>query len=53
MAPVRDELNIPFVGRALDDQGEPKEEFHRKRLEAVLTDLAWWTETLNSGRARV
>lgn len=52
MAPVRDEVNIPFVGRALDERGEPKEEFHRKRLDALLTDLAWWTETLNAGRAR-
>lgn len=53
MAPVRDEVNIPFVGRALDEGGEPKEEFHRKRLDAVLTDLAWWTETLKAGRERI
>ena len=52
MAPVRDEVNLPFIGRALDERGDPKEEFHRKRLDAVLTDLAWWTETLSAGRQR-
>ncbi|MFN0064276.1 MAG: NADPH-dependent FMN reductase [Myxococcaceae bacterium] len=53
MAPVRDEVNIPFVGRALDEHGEPKEEFHRKRLDALLSDIAWWAETLKTGRSRL
>ena len=52
MASIRDEVNIPFIGRAMDEQGEPRDELHRKRLDAVLTDLAWWTETLRAGRAR-
>jgi NAD(P)H-dependent FMN reductase len=52
MAPIRDEVNIPFVFRALDERGEPKDEIHRKRLEAMLTDLTWWVETLKAGRIR-
>ena len=52
MAPVRDEVNIPFVGRALDERGEPRDEFHRKRLDAMLNELAWWAETLKAGRDR-
>jgi NAD(P)H-dependent FMN reductase len=52
LAPLRDEVNIPFVGRALDDQGVPKDEFHRKRLEALLDELSWWSETLKAGRER-
>jgi NAD(P)H-dependent FMN reductase len=52
LAPIRDEVNIPFVGRALTAEGNPTDEFHHKRLEALFTDLTWWTETLNAGRAR-
>lgn len=52
MAPIREEVNIPFVSRALDEQGRPADELHRKRLDAVLTDLSWWAETLKAGRSR-
>lgn len=52
LAPIRDEVNIPFVGRALNAEGVPTDEFLHKRLEALLTDLTWWTETLKAGRAR-
>jgi NAD(P)H-dependent FMN reductase len=50
MAPVRDEVNIPFVSRALDEHGVPKDELQRKRVELMLNDLAWWAETLKVGR---
>jgi NAD(P)H-dependent FMN reductase len=53
MAPVRAEVNIPFVNRALDERGEPKEEFHRKRLDILLTEIAWWAETLKAGREKL
>jgi hypothetical protein len=45
-------VNIPFVARAFSAEGAPSEEFHHKRLEALLTDLEWWVETLKAGRAR-
>jgi NAD(P)H-dependent FMN reductase len=50
MAPLREEVNIPFVGRALDETGAPKEEFPRKRLETLLGELEWWAATLKAGR---
>jgi len=52
MAPVRDEVNIPFIGRALDERGEPKEEFQTKRLNRLFDSLEWWTRTLKTGRSR-
>lgn len=53
MAPVRDEVNIPFAAREVDEHGTPKDDFHRKRLEVLLTELAWWSATLKAGRERV
>lgn len=50
LAPLREEVNIPFVSRALDEQGAPREDFHRRRLETLLIELRWWAETLRSGR---
>jgi len=52
MAPIRDEVNIPFAMRAVDEHGVPKDEFPRKRLDALLTELAWWTSALKSARDR-
>lgn len=52
LAPLREEVNIPFVSRALDEQGAPKDDFHRKRLETLLTDFAWWAQTLKRGREK-
>jgi len=52
LAPVRDEVNIPFVGRALDEHGVPKDPHHAARAGALLDQLAWWGETLRQGRRR-
>ncbi len=52
MAPVRDEVNIPFVSRAIDAAGVPSDELHHKRLDALLDALTWWAETLKQGRER-
>ncbi|MGC3999213.1 MAG: NAD(P)H-dependent oxidoreductase [Anaeromyxobacter sp.] len=51
MAAVRDEVNIPFVGRALDETGSPRDPHHLARAEALLDQLLWWGETLRAGRA--
>jgi len=50
MAPLREEVNIPFVGRALDERGDPKDEVPKKRLVTLLDDLTWWSKTLKAGR---
>lgn len=52
LAPVRDEVNIPFIGRALDDHGAPRDLHHAARAEALLDQLVWWGETLREGRRR-
>jgi NAD(P)H-dependent FMN reductase len=52
LAPVRDEVNIPFIGRALDETGAPKDPHHVARAQALLDQLAWWGETLRQGRRR-
>jgi len=50
LAPIRDEVNIAFVGRALDEHGVPRDEFHHKRLAALVTDLGWWAAALKTAR---
>ncbi|MDP2274646.1 MAG: hypothetical protein Q8N23_05860 [Archangium sp.] len=50
LAPIRDEVNIAFAMRALDEHGVPTEAFHHKCLEAMLDELSWWTQTLKTGR---
>lgn len=52
LAPLRDEVNIPFIGRALDEAGVPRDELHAKRLSALLNELQWWGTTLKAGRER-
>lgn len=52
MAPVRDEVNIPFVARSLDEHGAPKDPHHLARAEALLDQMVWWGETLRQGRRR-
>jgi NAD(P)H-dependent FMN reductase len=50
MAPIRDEVNLPFIGRALDAEGTPVDPFQHKRLDTMLTELTWWALTLKAGR---
>lgn len=51
MAPLREEVNIPMVARAVEEDGTPKDEHVRKRLDTLLGELAWWTATLKAGRS--
>ena len=51
MAPLRAEVNIPFVGRAFDEAGNPRDELHAKRAAILLDELLWWTRALQVGRA--
>ena len=50
LAPIRDEVNIPFAMRALDEHGVPTEAMHHRRLETMLDELSWWSQTLKAGR---
>jgi len=52
MAPVRDEVNVPFVSRSLDEHGAPKDPHHLARADALLDQMIWWGETLRRGRER-
>ena len=52
MAPIRAEVNIPFVARAFGEQGEPVDPLHAKRAAAMFDQLAWWAIVLREGRER-
>lgn len=49
MAPVRDEVVIPFIGRAFKD-GKPLDEVMEKRADAMLDSFTWWAKVLSEGR---
>lgn len=52
LAPIREEVNIPFVFRAFDAGGAPTEAFHVRRAGLLLDQLAWWAQVLKDGRER-
>jgi NAD(P)H-dependent FMN reductase len=52
MAPIRGEVNIPFVARAFNELGEPLEATHVKRADAMFDQLVWWADALAEARQR-
>jgi NAD(P)H-dependent FMN reductase len=50
LAPLRDEVNIPFVHRAFDPEGGLADPAHGKRAAALLDGLTWWAGALRAGR---
>jgi NAD(P)H-dependent FMN reductase len=48
--PLRSTVIIPFVGQAFDD-GEPRDPMTEVAMDVMLDDLAWWSRTLERGRA--
>jgi NAD(P)H-dependent FMN reductase len=50
MAPIRDEVNVAFVSKALDAQGAPIDDLHHKRLALLIRELTWWATVLRAGR---
>lgn len=46
MVPIRDEINIPFIRSAFDEQGNPLDEGMNKRAENVLGELLKWSTSL-------
>lgn len=52
MAPIRGEVNLPFVARAFNELGEPAEASHIKRADAMFDQLVWWATALGEARAK-
>lgn len=52
MAPIREEVNIPMIGRALNEQGQPSDAFHTTRANRVLDQLEWWALALLEAREK-
>jgi NAD(P)H-dependent FMN reductase len=52
MVPIRDEVNVRLIGVALDERGQPTEEFYAKRAAAMIDTLMWWARVTRDGRER-
>jgi NAD(P)H-dependent FMN reductase len=52
MVPIRDEVNIRLIGVALDEHGQPTDDFYAKRAAAMIDTLLWWTHVTRDGRER-
>jgi NAD(P)H-dependent FMN reductase len=52
MVPIRDEVNVRLIGVALDERGQPTEEFYAKRAAAMIDTLLWWARVTKEGRER-
>jgi NAD(P)H-dependent FMN reductase len=50
MAPMRNEVNIPFIWEAFDEKGQMKNESMIKKLDTVITELHWWAAALKEAR---
>lgn len=51
MVPLRNTVILPFVDKAFAD-GRPKDPMAEISLGIVLDDLAWWSDALESARAK-
>jgi NAD(P)H-dependent FMN reductase len=49
MVPIRRQVAIPRIWEALSAEGHP-DELHARDATRMLDDLAWWAQTLRSGR---
>jgi NAD(P)H-dependent FMN reductase len=52
MVPVRDEVNLSLIGLAVDGRGFPSAELYAKKAQALVSELAFWTDLLKTGRER-
>lgn len=53
MAPIQSAVHIPFISKALDEQGNFKvSEEWNKRLESLFDELAWWAGALKAAREK-
>jgi NAD(P)H-dependent FMN reductase len=52
MAPIRESVNIPFVQRAFDEQGQPNDEFLVTKTNSMIAQLTWWATALKVARGQ-
>lgn len=51
MAPIREEINIPFVWKAFDEKGVLKDqEYYTKKAANLFSQLLWWAKALKATR---
>jgi NAD(P)H-dependent FMN reductase len=50
MVPVRDQVNIRLIGLQADANGWPSDELYRKRAQAMLDELLFWTRVTRQAR---
>jgi len=51
MVPLRNEVNIPFVGKAFDEAGALLDKVQVARAPKMLDELSWYARVLKAGRA--
>jgi NAD(P)H-dependent FMN reductase len=49
--PMRNNVIIPFVANAFDEQGQPVNRMTNVAADIMLDDLAWWSAALEKARA--
>ncbi|WP_327129688.1 NADPH-dependent FMN reductase [Streptomyces sp. NBC_01727] len=49
--PIRNNVVIPSVNSAFDEQGEPVDPVTKAAADVMLDDLAWWSAALEKARA--
>jgi len=52
MVPIRDEVNVRLIGVALDERGQPTDDFYKKRAASMIDTLLWWARVCKDGRER-
>ena len=52
MVPIRDEVNVRLIGVALDEKGQPTDDFYVKRAAAMIDTLLWWGHVARDGREK-
>jgi NAD(P)H-dependent FMN reductase len=51
MVPLRNNVIIPYVGEAFDEDGFPRDPRTETAADILLDDLAWWGTTLQAARS--
>lgn len=49
---VHDEVNIAWIGRAIDEKGAPRDPYYAAKAEGMLDQLVWWGAALRDARAK-
>jgi len=52
MAPVQSTVMIPFAGKTISEDGVIADDRYNKDAQALLDDLAWWTNALKAARTQ-